>query len=165
MLKKPISPKWQVISTAPFDHDLELAVIEHGEPHALVFPCRRMLSGWNSAETKKRRRRKANPIPLLVIRRQHLAGCRVHKVDARAGDAGHRLVDTRVARRGVIGDPTLHVVPCRGASVDQSGQLPSRSPKTRDPSQGIGSLSAAVKRAARLAQFGRYIHFCVHPIS
>jgi hypothetical protein len=34
--------------------DLELAVIDaSGEPHALVFPCRRML-GWINAKTKKR---------------------------------------------------------------------------------------------------------------
>jgi hypothetical protein len=38
--------EWQPISTAPFDRDLELAVIEGGEPHALIFPCRRILGGW-----------------------------------------------------------------------------------------------------------------------
>jgi len=45
---------WEPISTAPFDRDLELAVIERGEVHALVFPCRRILSGWVNAETKQR---------------------------------------------------------------------------------------------------------------
>jgi hypothetical protein len=45
---------WQPISTAPFDRDLELAVIERDGPHALVFPCRRILSGWINAETKQR---------------------------------------------------------------------------------------------------------------
>ena len=45
---------WQPISTAPFDRDLELAVIDSGEPHVLVFPCRRILSGWVNAETKSR---------------------------------------------------------------------------------------------------------------
>jgi hypothetical protein len=32
---------WQPISTAPYDRDVELAVIDHGDEHALVFPCRR----------------------------------------------------------------------------------------------------------------------------
>jgi hypothetical protein len=43
---------WQPISTAPFDDDLELAVIDHGSVHALVFPCRRIVGGWLAAETK-----------------------------------------------------------------------------------------------------------------
>jgi hypothetical protein len=38
--------EWQPISTAPFDRDLELAVIDDEGPHALVFPCRRVLKGW-----------------------------------------------------------------------------------------------------------------------
>jgi hypothetical protein len=46
---------WQSISTAPFERDLELAVIDNdGEPHALVFPCRRTLGGWIDAATKRR---------------------------------------------------------------------------------------------------------------
>jgi hypothetical protein len=45
---------WQPIISAPFDRDLELAVIDSGEPHALVFPCRRVLNGWVHAETKNR---------------------------------------------------------------------------------------------------------------
>ena len=44
---------WQPISTAPFERDLELAVIEEDEPHALVFPCRRIPGGWKNAESKK----------------------------------------------------------------------------------------------------------------
>ena len=44
---------WQPIATAPFDRDLELAVIDGGSPHVLVFPCRRILGGWTNAETKK----------------------------------------------------------------------------------------------------------------
>ena len=44
---------WQPISTAPFDRDLELAVLNKDEPHALVFPCRRIPGGWMNAETKK----------------------------------------------------------------------------------------------------------------
>jgi hypothetical protein len=32
---------WQPISTAPYDRNLELAVIDRTGEHALVFPCRR----------------------------------------------------------------------------------------------------------------------------
>ena len=45
---------WQTVVTAPFDRDLELAVISCGEAHSLVFPCRRVLNGWIDAETKSR---------------------------------------------------------------------------------------------------------------
>jgi hypothetical protein len=45
---------WQPISTAPFDCDIELAVIDYQGTHALVFPCRRILGGWIDTETKKR---------------------------------------------------------------------------------------------------------------
>ncbi len=45
---------WQPIKTAPFDLDLELAVIDGQEPHALVFPCRRILRGWIKTETKEK---------------------------------------------------------------------------------------------------------------
>ena len=45
---------WQPASTAPFDRDLELAVIDSAGTHALVFPCRRILGGWMNATTKKR---------------------------------------------------------------------------------------------------------------
>ena len=45
---------WQSISNAPYDRDLEVAVIEAGVVHALVFPCRRDLAGWTKAETKQR---------------------------------------------------------------------------------------------------------------
>lgn len=44
---------WQPIASAPFDRDLELAVIDSDGPHALVFPCRRILSGWIDAQTKR----------------------------------------------------------------------------------------------------------------
>ena len=37
---------WQSIKDAPFDLDLELAVLDGEEVHALVFPCRRALGGW-----------------------------------------------------------------------------------------------------------------------
>ena len=45
---------WQAIAAAPFDRDIELAVINYDGVHALVFPCRRILDGWIDAETKKR---------------------------------------------------------------------------------------------------------------
>jgi len=44
---------WLSISTAPFDRDLELAVIDREGPHTLVFACRRILGGWINAETKR----------------------------------------------------------------------------------------------------------------
>ena len=44
---------WQPISTAPYEHDLELAVMDKDEPHALVFPCRRVAGGWINAELRK----------------------------------------------------------------------------------------------------------------
>ncbi len=45
--------EWQPIATAPFDRDLELAVINYDGTHALLFPCRRILNGWLNAETEK----------------------------------------------------------------------------------------------------------------
>jgi hypothetical protein len=44
---------WQPISTAPFDYELELAVIGVDGVHALVFPCRRVLDGWLKSETNE----------------------------------------------------------------------------------------------------------------
>jgi len=45
---------WQPIATpAPIDRDLELAVIDGEGPHALVFPCRRVLNGWINAGTRE----------------------------------------------------------------------------------------------------------------
>jgi hypothetical protein len=37
---------WQLIGSAPFDRDLELAVIDRDGEHALAFPCRRVANGW-----------------------------------------------------------------------------------------------------------------------
>jgi len=45
---------WENISTAPFDRDLELAVIEYSSLHALVFACRRTLDGWITAQKRER---------------------------------------------------------------------------------------------------------------
>jgi hypothetical protein len=44
---------WQPVSTAPFDRDLELAVVDKDEPHALVFLCRRIPDGWMNVESRK----------------------------------------------------------------------------------------------------------------
>jgi hypothetical protein len=45
---------WESVSSAPFDRDIELAVIDSDGAHALVFPCRRILNGWMKVETKER---------------------------------------------------------------------------------------------------------------
>jgi hypothetical protein len=52
---------WQSVSSAPFDQELKLAVIDYDGPHALVFPCRRVLGGWVDAETNRR----------IYVRRTH----------------------------------------------------------------------------------------------
>jgi len=46
--------EWKPISTAPFNRDLELAVIDKDGIHALVFPSRRLADGWAKAQTNKR---------------------------------------------------------------------------------------------------------------
>jgi hypothetical protein len=40
---------WQPIASAPFDRDLELAVVDDDGEHALVFACRRVPGGWIDA--------------------------------------------------------------------------------------------------------------------
>jgi hypothetical protein len=45
---------WQAVSSAPFDRELELAVIDHDGTHALVFACRRIVGGWVKAGTRER---------------------------------------------------------------------------------------------------------------
>jgi hypothetical protein len=47
-------PVWEKIATAPYDRDLELAVIEANHVHALVFACRRVTHGWIKASTRER---------------------------------------------------------------------------------------------------------------
>jgi hypothetical protein len=45
---------WESIASAPFDRDLELAVIDKEGVHVLVFPCRRTYGGWVKAGTQER---------------------------------------------------------------------------------------------------------------
>ncbi len=45
--------EWKPIIIAPFDRDLEVAVIDYAGIHALAFPCRRHLHGWIDSQTKK----------------------------------------------------------------------------------------------------------------
>jgi hypothetical protein len=47
-------PIWEEISTAPFDRDLELAVIERNRVYPLVFACRRTPAGWIKAASQER---------------------------------------------------------------------------------------------------------------
>jgi hypothetical protein len=53
-MKSEQQPIWEVISTAPFYRDLELAVIEGGRVHPLVFACHRTPDGWIKAQTHER---------------------------------------------------------------------------------------------------------------
>jgi len=48
-----IVPMWQPIASAPFDRDLELAVIDQNDVHALVFPCRRVDHAWIKAHGER----------------------------------------------------------------------------------------------------------------
>jgi hypothetical protein len=45
---------WTSIASAPFERDLELAVIDKAGTHALLFPCLRTHVGWINAQTKRR---------------------------------------------------------------------------------------------------------------
>ena len=45
--------EWQSIESAPFGTDLQLSVIERGEVHALVFPCRRVDGSWKDAKSNQ----------------------------------------------------------------------------------------------------------------
>lgn len=45
--------EWQPVETAPYDRDLELAVIDRTGTHALVFPCRRIPAGWLKSGTNQ----------------------------------------------------------------------------------------------------------------
>ena len=46
--------EWKLIHTAPFDRDLELAIIDRGGTQIVAFPCRRLSNnGWLDVETDK----------------------------------------------------------------------------------------------------------------
>jgi hypothetical protein len=46
---------WQhEMSAAPFNRDLELAVIDASGEHTILFPCRRVVGGWIKAATQRR---------------------------------------------------------------------------------------------------------------
>jgi len=45
---------WHDIANAPFDRDLELAVIDVSGVRAIAFACRRVVGGWIKAETQRR---------------------------------------------------------------------------------------------------------------
>jgi len=46
---------WKLIDTAPFDRDLELAVIDTKGTHVVSFPCRRLAENrWIDVETNNR---------------------------------------------------------------------------------------------------------------
>ena len=45
---------WNAAPTAPYDRDIELAVIDRDGAHALIFACRRVQDGWVKAETGER---------------------------------------------------------------------------------------------------------------
>jgi hypothetical protein len=47
-------PVWEEISTAPFNRNLELAVIEEGRVYPLVFACRRAPGGWVKVSSVER---------------------------------------------------------------------------------------------------------------
>ena len=42
---------WRLVVEAPFEEDIELAVIDDEGIHALVFPCQRLPGGWANALT------------------------------------------------------------------------------------------------------------------
>jgi hypothetical protein len=42
---------WFKIESVPFERDIEVAVIDFDGPHAVVFPCRRVVGGWVNAAT------------------------------------------------------------------------------------------------------------------
>jgi hypothetical protein len=51
----PSSPdKWQPVSIAPVEDDLEVGVMDNGNVHALVFPVRKSGTRWLDGRTKKR---------------------------------------------------------------------------------------------------------------
>jgi hypothetical protein len=47
-------PVWETIATAPYDRDLELAVVDGDRVHSLIFACRRTPGGWIKVATRER---------------------------------------------------------------------------------------------------------------
>ncbi|MFZ1989645.1 MAG: hypothetical protein WAW96_07710 [Alphaproteobacteria bacterium] len=47
------SEHWQAIENAPFDRNLELALIDRDGLHKVVFACRRTPGGWVNAKTRQ----------------------------------------------------------------------------------------------------------------
>jgi hypothetical protein len=45
---------WYPLTTAPFELDLELAVIDNNGVRPIAFPCRRVLGGWIRVESERR---------------------------------------------------------------------------------------------------------------
>jgi hypothetical protein len=45
---------WRRAADAPFDCDLELAVIDEDGEHVLIFACRRIAEGWMKSDTGTR---------------------------------------------------------------------------------------------------------------
>jgi hypothetical protein len=48
-----VDAMWHLISTAPFERDLELAVIDANGTRAICCPCRRILGGWIKSESRR----------------------------------------------------------------------------------------------------------------
>ena len=44
---------WRLLLEAPFEQDIELAVIDDEGVHALVFPCQRLSDGWIDAISRE----------------------------------------------------------------------------------------------------------------
>ena len=62
---------WHPVSTAPFDHDLELAIIDSNGVHAIAVPCRRIIGDWMVGI---KTRIAFPPLARLVYRRLTLSG-------------------------------------------------------------------------------------------
>ena len=45
--------QWKPIDTAPFNRNLQLAVLDSTGTHIVAFPCRLTGNGWIDAETNK----------------------------------------------------------------------------------------------------------------
>jgi hypothetical protein len=50
---RPQASVWIPIHAAPFDRDIELAVIDGHDINAIEFPCRREIDGWKSAGDRR----------------------------------------------------------------------------------------------------------------